>query len=84
MIIGHVHSTKVKHFVATKLLRNAAKVSSTVTYDTEEVPDLQQHETPRKGRRHDATPDYAALLDPTTDGPLPRVTSDLRCLIKAC
>ena len=38
MIIGHVNSTRVKHFVGTKLLRNTGNVSSAVTKNTMEVP----------------------------------------------
>jgi len=38
MIIGHVNSTRVKHFVGTKLLQNIGNVSSTVTHNTMEVP----------------------------------------------
>jgi len=45
MIIGHVNSTRVKHFVGTKLLRNTGNVSSALTQNTMEVPASQQHWT---------------------------------------
>ena len=48
MIIGHVNSTRVKHFVGTKLLRNTGKVSSAVTQNTMEVPASQQNVTQSK------------------------------------
>jgi len=38
LIIRHMNSPRVKHFVEIILLRNAAKVSSTVTHNTAEVP----------------------------------------------
>jgi len=45
MIIGHVNSTRVKHFVGTKLLRNTGNVSSAVTQNTMEVSASQQNAT---------------------------------------
>ena len=74
MIIGLVNSAQVKHFVATRLLQNAVTVSSTVTHDTEEVPESQQTETPKTRRRNHAPPEHAALLRLWTDNP-PQVSS---------
>ena len=43
MIIGHVNSIQVKHFVTTKLFRNTRTTSSTVTLNTTEI-----HSTPQR------------------------------------
>ena len=63
MTIGHVNSTRVKHFVGTKLLRNAGNVSSAVTHDTMEVPASQQNMTQSKRRKVNVPPDPTVLFD---------------------
>jgi len=73
MIIRHVNSTRVKHFVATKLLRNTSNVSSTVTLNTTEMPASHQNVTPKKRREVTVPPGPTVLLHTWTDGPPPRV-----------
>jgi len=73
MIIGHVNSTQVKHFVGTKLLRNTGNVSSAVTQNTMEVPASQQNVTQSKRRKVNVPPDPTALFDTWPDGPPPGV-----------
>jgi len=73
MIIGHVNSTRVKHFVGTKLLRNTRNVSSAVTQNTLEVPASQQNVTQSKRRKVNVPPDPAALFDTWPDSPSPGV-----------
>ena len=75
MIIGHVNSTRVKHFVGTKLSQNTGNVSSAVIHNTMEVPASQQNVTQSKRRKVNVTvpPDPTALFDTWPDGPPPRV-----------
>jgi len=73
MIIGHVNSTRVKHFVGTKLLQNTGNVSSAVIHNTMEVPASQQNVTQSKRRKVNVPPDPTALFDTWPDGPPPRV-----------
>ena len=73
IIIGHVNSTRVKHFVATKLLRDTGNISPTVTLDTTEIPAYQQNVTPNKRRKVTVPPDPAALLNTWPDSPPPGV-----------
>jgi len=71
MIIGHINSTRVKHFVGTKLLRNTGNVSSVVTQNTMEVPASQQNMTQSKRRKVNVPPDPTSLIDTWPDGPPP-------------
>ena len=75
MIIGHVNSTRVKHFVGTKLehLRNTGNVSFAVTQNTMEVSALQQNVTQSKRRKVNVPPDPTALFDTWSDSPPPGV-----------
>jgi len=77
MIIGQVNSTRVKHFVGTKLLRNTGNVSSAVTHNTMEVPGSQQNGTQSKRCKVNVPPDPAALFDTWPDGPPPTVGAPL-------
>jgi len=63
MIIGHDNSTRVKHFVGTKLLQNTGNLSSAVTHNTMEVPASQQNVTQSKRRKVNVPPDPAVLFD---------------------
>jgi len=69
MIIGHVNSTRVKHFVGTKLLRN----TGTVRHNTMEGPALQQNVTQSKGRKVNVPPDPAVLFNTWSDSLPPGV-----------
>ena len=70
MTIGHVNSTRVKRFVATKLIRNTGNISSTVTHDTTEVSASHQNVTQNKRHKVNVPPDPELL--PTSD--LPQLT----------
>ena len=63
MLIGHVNSTRVKHFVGTKLLQNTDNISSAVTQNTMDVPVSQQNETQSKRRKVNVPPDPTTLLN---------------------
>jgi len=67
MIIGHVNSKWVKHFVATKLLRNVDNVFPAVTHATVEVPASHQNGTQSKRRKLNVPPNPAVLLDTWPD-----------------
>jgi len=69
MIIGHVNSTRVKHFVGTKLLRKTGNICSPVTQNTMEVPASQQKVTQSKRRKVNVPPDPTTFLDTWPDGP---------------
>jgi len=77
MIIGHVNSTRVKHFAGTKLLQNTGNVSCAVTQNTMEVPALQQNVTQSKRRKVNVPPNPAALFDTWPDGPPHGVAFDV-------
>jgi len=81
MIIGHVNSTRVKHFVGTKLLRNTGNISSTVTQNTMEVPASQQNVTQSKRRKVNVPPDPTTLLDTWPGGPTPGVSFGVGALL---
>jgi hypothetical protein len=81
MIIGHVNSTRVKHFVGTKLLRNTGNVSSAVTQNTMEVSTSQQNATQSKRRKVNVPPDPTALLDTWPDGLPPGVAFGVGALL---
>ena len=70
MTIGHVNSTRVTRFVATKLLRNTGNISSTLTHDTTEVSASHQNVTQKQRHKVNVPPDPALL--PTSD--LPQLT----------
>jgi len=69
MIIGHVNSTRVKHFIVTKLLRNTGNVSSTVTLYPMEVPAVHQNVTQNKRRKVNVPPDPTVQLNTWHNGP---------------
>jgi len=81
MIIGHVNSARVKHFVGTKLLQNTGNVSSAVTQNTMEVSASQQNVTQSKRRKVNVPPDPTALLDTWPDGPPPGVAFGVGALL---
>jgi len=73
MIIGHVNSTRVKHFIVTKLLRNTGNVSSTVKLYPMEVPAVHQNVTQNKRRKVNVPPDPTVQLNTWHNGPPHRV-----------
>jgi len=86
MIIGHVNSTRVKHFVGTKLLQNTGNISFVVTQNTMEVPASQQNVTQSERRKVNVPPNPAALFDTWPDGLAPGVALalELPSLTAAC